>query len=47
MGLGVVIGEVVGKKNEKFLKIKIKDGKWLEVKDLMRMYIVELWVGKG
>jgi ribosomal protein L22 len=47
MGLGAVTGEAAGKKNEKPLKIKTKDGKWLEVKDPTRMYIAESWVGKG
>lgn len=47
MGLGAVSGEAAGKRNEKPVKIRTKDGKWLEVEDPTRMYVAESWVGKG
>lgn len=43
MGLGRVKGELLAKP----LKIRTKEGKWLEITDPTRMYIAQSWVGRG
>lgn len=43
MGLGKLNGELL----DKPIKIRNKDGKWMEINDPSRLYIAQSWVGRG